>query len=84
VTPRRDNWFETPCPDALSPEFIASLQRALQARNRLAGPITGTFDPPTREAVARLQKQNGLNSSVLSLETARGLGLIAVPRTALE
>jgi hypothetical protein len=84
VTPRRDNWFETPCQDALSPEFIASLQRALQARNRLAGPITGTFDPPTREAVARLQKQNGLNSSVLSLETARGLGLIAVPRTALE
>ncbi|NNK16468.1 MAG: peptidoglycan-binding protein, partial [Sulfitobacter sp.] len=47
VTPRKDNWFETPCPDVLTPEFISSLQRALQARGAYAGIITGVMDAPT-------------------------------------
>ena len=86
VTPRRDNWFETLCPDALTPEFVSSLQRALQARMAYDGPITGVMDEPTRAAISAFQRQSesGLNSTVLSLETARQLGLSAVPRSELE
>lgn len=84
ITPRQDNWFETPCADVLTPELISSLQRALQARGDYAGPITGMMDPATRAAITRMQTANGLASSVLSLETARLLGLVAVPRSPEE
>lgn len=81
VTPRRDNWFETPCPEVLTEEFTASLQRALQVRGLYGGPVTGTMTPRTRTAIQGLQqKTGGPDSSVLSLATARGLGLIAVER----
>ncbi len=32
VQDRRDVWFQTPCPEALTVGFVASLQRALKAR----------------------------------------------------
>lgn len=80
VTPRQDNWFETPCPDVLTPEFISSLQRALVARGAYGGAITGSLDPKTRASIEQVQRARGLNSAVLSLDTARTLGLIAVPR----
>lgn len=80
VTPRRDNWFQTPCPDVLTDEFISSLQRALMVRGGYSGAITGKLDTNTRAAVEQFQRTEGLNSAVLSLATARTLGLIAVPR----
>ena len=80
VRARVDNWFETPCPDVLTPEFNSSLQRALEVRGFYAGPITGEMDRATRAAVRRYQAQEGPNSEVLSLTTARALGLVAVPR----
>ena len=84
VTPRRDNWFETPCPDVLTPEFISSLQRALQARGTYAGPVTGVMDAATRAAIRTFQAPGGPDSGVLSVESARLLGLIAVPRQPTE
>lgn len=84
VTPRKDNWFETPCPDVMTPEFVSSLQRALEARGQYGGQITGVIDPSTQKAIAMVQKERGLNSPVLSLETARDLGLVAVPRSPSE
>ena len=83
VTPRRDNWFETPCPEVFTPTFIESLQRALTARGYYAGQINGMMDRPTRAAIQLLQASQGRDSSVLSLETARQLGLIAVDLSAL-
>lgn len=81
VEPRRVSWIETPCPEALTPEFIASVQRALAARGFYNARITGYMDRTTRLALRRFQKASGLDSSTLSLATARHLGLIAVPRT---
>ncbi|WP_370400935.1 peptidoglycan-binding protein [Sulfitobacter sp. JB4-11] len=78
VTPRRDNWFETPCPEVLTPAFNESLQRALAARGYYIGPITGEMDSATRAAVQRLQATQGLESGVLSLAMAQQLGLIVV------
>lgn len=83
VTPRRSNWFETPCADDQTPDFIESLQRALIARGDYGGAITGQLDPSTRAAIQRYQRRNGLDSPVLSLESARRLGLVAVSRESL-
>ncbi len=81
VTPRVDNWFETPCPEVLTPEFIASVQRALVARGLYAGDANGVFDVSTRTAVRNYQISiGGPDSPVMAIETARSLGLIAVPR----
>ncbi len=80
VRERKELFFEIPCKEVLTPEFIASVQRALKARGAYDGSISGEMDPRTRRALRRFQAADGLNSSILSLQTARKLGLIAVPR----
>ena len=84
VTPRVDSWFETPCAEALTPDFIASLQRALAVRRYYEGPITGAMDKDTQAAIRDFQRTTGPDSGVLTLASARQLGLIAVDRTTLE
>jgi len=78
VRERTEFWFRTPCTDAMTPEFIASVQRALKARGLYRGEITGEMDAHTRASVRRLQKPEGLDSGILSLAAARKLGLVAV------
>ena len=81
VTQRIDNWFETPCPETLTAEFNASLQRALAVRGYYVGQVTGEMDAETRVAIQAFQRSDGPDSGVLSLAAARRLGLIAVERT---
>lgn len=78
VQHRSERWFQTPCPADMTPEFIASVQRALQARDYYTGPITGQMDVPTRTALRLYQLRNGLDTDILSLETARSLGLVSI------
>lgn len=80
VQERRETWFEVPCPSTMTAEFVASLQRALKVRRLYSGPINGQMDAPTRRAVRRYQKPQGLDSGILSLAAARQLGLVAVER----
>lgn len=75
VTERRDIWFTAPCPEAVTVEFLATLQRALKARGYYDLPVTGVLDPDTTEAVRRFQADNGLDSPLLSLAAAQKLGL---------
>ncbi|CAN0588010.1 unnamed protein product, partial [Ectocarpus sp. 12 AP-2014] len=75
---RLETWFETPCADVLTEDFIASLQRAMEVRNLYDGPINGQLDAPTRAALGRYQASQGLESETLALETARSFGLVAV------
>ena len=80
VVPRRENWFQTPCEADLTPEFVSSVQRALAVRGFYSGPITGEMDARTRAAVRRFQIEDGRDSSILTVATARKLGLWAVDR----
>ncbi|WP_439122559.1 peptidoglycan-binding domain-containing protein [Marivita sp.] len=80
---RQELIFETPCPDALTPDFVSTLQRALDARGLYRGPISGTMDVRTQLAVRRYQNARGLPSGLLSMQSARGLGLLATPRDQL-
>ena len=78
VRPRTEMRFEAPCEAQMTPDFIASVQRALTARGYYNGPITGTRDTATQDAIRRYQTERGLDSGQVSLETARALGLVAV------
>ena len=71
-------WFETPCPDVTTTEFVASLQRALAARNLYDGAITGTMNASTRAGIKMYQEPDGLSSDVLSITAARSLGLVPI------
>ncbi|MDJ0826529.1 MAG: peptidoglycan-binding domain-containing protein [Rhodobacter sp.] len=79
VRERKELWFEVPCADLQTPEFVASLQRALEARDLYRGPITGEMTARTRRAVRAFQKPQGLNSGILSIAAARQLGLVRHP-----
>lgn len=83
VNEREEVWFRTPCPETFTVEFIASLQRALKARGFYLLPLTGEMDGATKEAIHRFQMTRGLDSQVLTLATARELGLIAVDQAEL-
>lgn len=80
VRPRSESWLQITCPVDMTPDFIASLQRALTVRGHYTGPVTGKMDRPTRQAILGFQRRNGLESQQLSLDSARRLGLISVPR----
>lgn len=78
VQERDVTWFETPCRADQTPDFIASLQRALGARGLYRGAISGQMDARTHAAIRRFQMPDGLDSGILSLAAARKLGLVAV------
>ncbi len=80
VQERREVWFETLCARQLTPDLVASLQRALKARGYYAGPVNGQMTGATRRAVRAYQKPQGLDSAILSLAAARQLGLAMVER----
>ncbi len=77
IQERREFFFEVPCADVLTRDFIASLQRALKARQLYRGTLSGVMDARTRRAIRKFQIPNGLNSDILTLDTARSLGLVA-------
>lgn len=77
VQEREEVWFRSPCPEDMTVEFIATLQRALKARGFYLLPLTGEMDAPTRDAVHRFQTERGLDSPTLSLAAARELGIVA-------
>jgi len=71
-------WFRAPCPAELTPEVIATLQRALAVRALYGGEVTGEIDEQTRAAIRAWQSARGLDSGQLSLAAARDLGLVAI------
>jgi hypothetical protein len=80
VEERREVWFETLCARQLTPDFVASLQRALKVRGYYDGPVNGQMTGGTRRAIRGYQKPQGLDSAILSLAAARQLGLARVER----
>lgn len=84
VSPRREIWLETVCAQAFTPEFTATLQRSLAARDHYHGPITGILDVATQRAIRSFQASQGLDSSRLSLDAARKMGLVAIARQTEE
>ena len=72
--------FETVCPQRLTAEVVLTLQRALIVRRAYDGPVNGLYDSGTRAAVQAVQRPAGIDSPLLSVDLARALGVVAVPR----
>ena len=78
---RREVKFEILCKAVMTPLLISSVQRALIARGFYKGAINGQVDARTKTAIGRYQSVQGLvQTSTLTLQTARILGLVAQPR----
>ncbi len=77
VQEREEIWFRSPCPEEMTVDFVATLQRALKARGLYLLPLSGELDMPTRAAIRRFQADRGLESDRLSLAAARELGIVA-------
>ncbi len=84
VRERADIRFETVCPQNYTAERVSTLQRALKARGFYDGAITGTLDRATGFAIQRFQREDGPDTVLLAIETARKLGVVAFSRTALS
>ncbi len=77
VQDTKEVWFRTPCPESLTINFLATLQRALKARALYLAPVTGEMNAETADAIRRFQAERGLDSPVLSLTAAQELGILA-------
>lgn len=69
-------WFAAPCPAVMTPEFVATLQRALKARGLYHGAVTGVLDNATNRAIHAYQRPRGLFSATLSSRAAQEMGLL--------
>ena len=58
--------------------MVAPLQRALIVRRAYTGPVSETYDAATQAAVAAFQRDRGIDSPLLSVDTARDLGVLAI------
>lgn len=76
--------FETVCPQDYTRDFVATLQRALTVRGIYQGPISGNLDNTTATATRVFQRQDGPDSVLLSVQTARALGIVALDRATLD
>lgn len=80
ASPRETRWIEVACAGDLPPDYIASLQRALQARGHFAGPVNGVMDAQTGAAIRAYNRATGgPDAPVLPLAAARALGLVPTP-----
>lgn len=84
VKKRETITFQTLCPESMTPERIATLQRALQARGHFNGAISGTLDVATTTAIQNFQRDLYPDSRFLSFEAAQNLGIIPVARPQSE
>jgi hypothetical protein len=81
VKERGEQWIQILCAHDLTPEFVASLQRAFIARNYMQSAVTARLDAPTIKAIARYQAEQNIpakDPKTLTIEAARALGLWVV------
>lgn len=74
VRPERVVWSNVICDTDLTANVITSVQRSLKERGLYSGDIDGISGPGTRAAIRAYQLENGLDSSILTVESARVLG----------
>jgi len=65
-------WTQVLCDVNATPDVVRTLQRSLNARGLYTGPIDGIIGVQTKAAISQFQ---GGSSDVLSLDSARKLGL---------
>ena len=70
-------WREAPCARAVTPALILRVQRALAERGHPVGEPDGVWGARTRAGLDAFQREQGLPSGALTLETLRALNVDA-------
>lgn len=76
VAPTRTVWTSVLCDVNTTPDVVRRLQTALKSQGHYNGKIDGDVGPATRRAIASYQKAQGVESDILTIESARTLGII--------
>ena len=76
VTDSKIAWRSILCETNTTPGVVRKLQQALDTRGYNPGPIDGRIGQQTMAAVSRFQRDNGLSSGGLTMETIRRLGVM--------
>ncbi|MGB1213424.1 MAG: peptidoglycan-binding domain-containing protein [Pikeienuella sp.] len=76
VAPARTVWTSVLCDVNTTPDVVRRLQTALKSQGHYNGKIDGDVGPATRRAIASYQNAQGVQSDILTIESARALGII--------
>lgn len=76
VAPARSVWTSVLCDVNTTPDVVRRLQTALKSQGHYNGKIDGDVGPATRRAIASYQNAQGVESDILTIESARTLGII--------
>ncbi|MEW5839025.1 MAG: peptidoglycan-binding domain-containing protein [Pseudomonadota bacterium] len=71
-------WRQAPCPGQLDEDLIKQLQNALNNAGHASGEADGKLGKKTLQAVFAYQREQGLASGALTLETLHKLGALPV------
>ncbi|MCY0965033.1 peptidoglycan-binding domain-containing protein [Parathalassolituus penaei] len=76
VSDARMEWREILCETNTTPDIVKNLQQALLDHNYNPGPVDGAVGWRTMNAVTAFQKDNGLPTGQLTLQTLSALGVM--------
>lgn len=75
VTPAQTTWASVLCDVNATPDVVRKMQSALKQKGHYGGPIDGEIGGQTRAAIASYQASQGVRSDVLTMDSAKNLGL---------
>lgn len=76
VAQARTLWTQVLCEVNTTNEVVIRLQSALKSTGHYFGKIDGIIGPGTRRAIMSYQKAQGVESDILTIESAKALGVI--------
>ena len=76
AAPARTVWTSVLCDVNTTPDVVRRLQTALKSAGHYSGPIDGIIGSETRRGIASYQAATGVQSDILTIESAKKLGII--------
>lgn len=76
AAPARTVWTSVLCDVNTTPDVVTRMQRALKSAGHYGGPIDGIIGSQTTRAIASYQAAQGVESDILTIDSAKKLGIL--------
>lgn len=76
AAPARTVWTSVLCDVNTTPDVVTRMQRALKSAGHYGGPIDGVVGSQTRRAISSYQSAQGVQSDILTIDSAKKLGIL--------
>ena len=76
AAPARTVWTSVLCDVNTTPDVVRRLQTSLKSAGHYGGPIDGVIGSQTRRGIASYQAATGVQSDILTIDSAKKLGII--------